>query len=241
MQERKRGLKSSRGIAKADRWLRLAPPPSPSVPGAAGLLDDEGLIEAVLQGDTRRAGELHDRLVGAIESALYRVLGRRELDHDDLVQTTFEQIVSTLVRGRFARGCSLSTWASAVAAHVAFNALRATRRARRVFDPLEAAPDAADARWIVDGERELGVRDEIRAAQVHLTAMNPDRAMVLVLHDVLGHELAEIATILGVSTAAAQSRLVRARRDFQKRARPEAPPQDDLSPGDASREGAPRG
>jgi DNA-directed RNA polymerase specialized sigma24 family protein len=55
-------------------------------------------------------------------------------------------------------------------------------------------------------------------------AMNQDKAMALVLHDVLGHELVEIAAMLGVSTAAAQSRLVRARREFLERvATDEAP------------------
>ena len=78
--------------------------------------------DAVLRGDTRRAGELHDRLIPAIEPALYRVMGRREHDHDDLVQASFEQIVMTLMRGRFARGCSLSTWASAVAAQASSSA-----------------------------------------------------------------------------------------------------------------------
>ncbi len=210
-------MKPSRGVAKAERWLRLAPPPSPSAPKPQVLLDDEGLIEAVLRGDTRRAGELHDRLIPAIEPALYRVLGRREHDHDDLVQTSFEQIVMTLMRGRFARGCSLSTWASAVAARVAFNALRSRRRARRVFDTIETATDAAESRMVGDAEHDMSVREEIRSAQAHLTAMRPERAMVLVLHDVLGHDLAEIATIVDVSIAAAQSRLVRARREFQKR------------------------
>jgi RNA polymerase sigma-70 factor (ECF subfamily) len=219
-------LSPSHRVAKAERWLRLAPPPS-SGSKSQRPLDDEALIEAVVRGDTQRAGELHDRLISAIEPALYRVLGRRERDHDDLVQATFEQIVMTLMLGRFARGCSLSTWASAVAAHVAFNALRARRRARRVFDPVENAADAAEATMVGDAERDVSVRDQIRAAQAHLTAMSQDRAMVLVLHDVLGHDLAEIATMLDVSVSAAQSRLVRARRDFRERIRTEDPSQEE--------------
>jgi RNA polymerase sigma-70 factor (ECF subfamily) len=204
------------------RWLRLAPPPSPSAPKSEAFLDDEALIDAVLQGDVRKARPLHDRLISAIEPTLYRVLGKREPDHDDLVQAALEQIVSTLRRGRFARGCSLTTWASAVAAHVAFNALRSRRSSRRVFDPIDLTcvvdegPSAALG-TVGDAEHDIGVRARIRAAQGHLMSMNPDKAMVLVLHDVLGHELVEIAAMLGVSTAAAQSRLVRARREFMKR------------------------
>jgi DNA-directed RNA polymerase specialized sigma24 family protein len=44
--------------------------------------------------------------------------------------------------------------------------------------------------------------------------MSPKKAMVLVLHDVLGHELAEVSVMLGISVSAAQSRLVRGRRDL---------------------------
>lgn len=207
----------SRRPVKGPQRLHLAsPPPLASQSATRVAADDEALIEAVLQGDSRRADDFHDRLIGAIEPALYRVLGRRERDHDDLVQATFEQIVITLIRGRFARGCSLSTWAAAVAARVAFNALRAQRRARRVFDSV-GVPDATGDHVIGDAEREMGLRDRIRRAQTHLMAMSYDRAIVVVLHDVLGHELAEIAATLDISIAAAQSRLVRGRREFLKR------------------------
>jgi RNA polymerase sigma-70 factor (ECF subfamily) len=191
-------------------------------------LDDEALIEAVMDGDARRARPVHDYLVSAIEPTLYRVLGKREPDHDDLVQASLEQIIVTLRRGRFARGCSLATWASSVAAHVAFNALRSRRASRRVFDSVELSQVVDGAESIApgvvgDAERDLSVRSGIRMAQAHLTSMNADKAMVLVLHDVLGHELVEIAAMLGVSTAAAQSRLVRARREFLERVRADDP------------------
>jgi RNA polymerase sigma-70 factor, ECF subfamily len=205
------------------RWLQLAPyPPESTAPQSGAPVDDEALIEAVMEGDTRRARAVHDRLVSAIEPALYRVLGKREPDHDDLVQAVLEQIILSLRRGRFARGCSLATWASSVAAHVAFNALRSRRVTRRVFDSVELSEvvdgaGAISADVVGDAERDVSVRSRIRMAQAHLMAMTQDKAMVLVLHDVLGHEVVEIAAMLGVSTAAAQSRLVRARREFLER------------------------
>jgi RNA polymerase sigma factor (sigma-70 family) len=203
------------------RWLQLAPPPEATSDKSERILDDEALIEAVLQGDARRARPLYDRLIGAVEATLYRVLGRREPDHDDLVQASLEQIIISLRRGRFARGCSLPTWASAVAAHVAYNALRSRRSARRVFEPEQPEPgeegEVLPAEIVRDAERDMSARARIRLAQLHLAAMNPDKAMVLVLHDVLGHELVEIAAMLGVSTAAAQSRLVRGRKEFIER------------------------
>jgi RNA polymerase sigma-70 factor (ECF subfamily) len=52
--------------------------------------------------------------------------------------------------------------------------------------------------------------------------MKPDQAQTVFLHDVLGHELAEIALMMQVSVAAAQSRLVRGRRELYRRLDAEA-------------------
>jgi DNA-directed RNA polymerase specialized sigma24 family protein len=46
--------------------------------------------------------------------------------------------------------------------------------------------------------------------------VNRARAEAVVLHDVLGHDLAEIARLTGVTVAAAQSRLVRGRKEVLK-------------------------
>lgn len=192
------------------------------VPGGADptahRASDEELIEAFEQGDRDVAGKLYDRLIGAVDGTLYRVLGARGSDHDDLVQSAFEQIIITLARRRFARACSLSAWASTVTAHVALNALRSRRRERNVLDRV-CDPDfeTRRARAKDDVEHQVGAREQLEKLRAHLSAMDQAKAATLLLHDVLGHELAEIAVLTGVSVAAAQSRLVRGRRELHRR------------------------
>lgn len=188
-------------------------------------MSDAEIIEGVATGDPRVAGALHDRLIGTIDQALYRVMGCRGADHDDLVQMSFEQIVRTLTQRSFAGGCSLKTWASRITTHVALNALRSRRRERRVFELRRGESRGGDERESArgmaaayePGERRAEARVELSRVRHHLSQMNPRRAEALVLHDVHGHDLNEIAVMLGLSVAAVQSRLVRGRRELQAR------------------------
>jgi len=68
-----------------------------------------------------------------------------------------------------------------------------------------------------DVDREVIARHDLQRLRDSLAAMSPERAETLVLHDVLGHELTDIAGMMGVSVAAAQSRLVRGRRELAAR------------------------
>jgi RNA polymerase sigma-70 factor (ECF subfamily) len=156
---------------------------------------------------------LYDRVVGVVERTIFRIFGRREGDHDDLIQTTFEQIVITLCRQRFARACSLTTWASTVATHVGLNALRSRQRERRVVDRGQTPEDAPP----VSAEGALDARLALARVREHLAAMDPVKAETLFLHDALGHDLVEVAHLTGVSVAAAQSRLVRGRKELMAR------------------------
>lgn len=182
---------------------------------------DEQIIEAVQRGDHRVAGLLYDRLFGVVDHTLFRVFGRREVDHDDLVQTVFEQIVVTLSRRSYARACNLKTWASSIASHVGFNALRSRRRERKVMD-RDVQLDGTTVPIRTDSENTASARVELERVRRHLLGMKPEQSQTVFLHDVLGHELAEIALMTQVSVAAAQSRLVRGRRELYKRLDSEA-------------------
>jgi len=179
---------------------------------------DTELFEGIAGGDERIARELYRRLLPAVESALYRVLGRREHDHEDLVQSSFEQIISTLAQRRYAQACSLNTWASTIAAHIALKSLRSRYRQRNVFDPRLGADDVLElTSGGEDVERTVSERRELERLRLRLSELPSAQAEAVVLHDLMGHPLAEIATITGASVAAAQSRLVRGRKELLAR------------------------
>lgn len=172
--------------------------------------------------------KLYDHLIRVVEGTLFRVLGERGPEHEDLVQATFEQILVTLRGKRFGGACSLKAWAASISTNLALNALRSRGVQRRYFDrgsdaqsqvPRVHADDNPESTVML--RRELG---ELRAA---LSTMPLERAQALLLHDAFGYELSEIAVIAGASVAAVQSRLVRARRELRQRLQPNEPAEGD--------------
>jgi RNA polymerase sigma-70 factor, ECF subfamily len=176
------------------------------------------LFEGILRGDERVAVELYHRLLPAIEASVLRVLGRRETDHEDLVQTAFEQLILTLSRQSYAQVCSLKTWASSIAAHVALKSLRSRCRQRRVFNMSVAADEITELQSSgEDVERTLVSRQHLQRVREQLAQLSPAKAEAVLLHDVLGHGLTEVAALMGSSVAAAQTRVSRGRRELMER------------------------
>jgi RNA polymerase sigma-70 factor, ECF subfamily len=175
---------------------------------------DQELLGALAAQDPRAGLVLYDRLIRVVEWTILRVTGQRRGDHEDLVQNTFEQIVSTLYAQRYAGDCSLTSWASAIGCHVALNALRAQNRQRSLHaESLSRHPESPTT----DIENQVAARQALERIRIELVNMNPSRAEVLVLHEINGLELADIARVLGISITAAQSRLSRGRRELLER------------------------
>jgi RNA polymerase sigma-70 factor (ECF subfamily) len=140
------------------------------------------------------------------------------MDHDDLVQITFENIIKTLIERRFANACKLTTWASAIAGHVGVDALRSLYRENRALATLTDHDSRIHGQPGRSVEQSIEARSELERVQSILGRMSKDQARAVVLHDVLGHDLSEVAVIAGVSISAAQSRLFRGRREMLRRA-----------------------
>src|SRR5262249_35911579 len=164
---------------------------------------------------TAICGALFARVQAVVEGVLRRELGTHDPDYDDLVQSSLERVLVTIAAGKFGGDCPVHVWAATVARCVAIDAIRERARDRLVFDRSESEeslgrrPSPDD-----DPEHVAEIRhylDEIVSA---LSRLAPEKAHVVYLHDILGYELKEVATTMGMSVAAAQSRLVRGRHQI---------------------------
>jgi RNA polymerase sigma-70 factor (ECF subfamily) len=202
----------------------LPRPTGPSltvVPGTAGpaadrrpARTDAAILAAVRAGDPSVASDFYWRIKPTVERTVRRLFGRADCDGEDLVQIALVQIIESLPSYR--GDCPLDAWLSAVSANVVYKHIRRRRLERRIFETAFEGPDPP-ASASTAGPQRMVMRDMARRVADHLTAMRPDRSWAFVLHDVCGYSLDEVAEICGISVAAAQSRLVRGRRDLHER------------------------
>jgi RNA polymerase sigma-70 factor (ECF subfamily) len=162
--------------------------------GTASHVDDDELLAALCRGETGAAAVFHDRVRPEVDRTLYRLLGRRDADHEDMAQLAMIELIYTI--DRYRGECSLDGWTSTLTAHVVYKHLRRRQTERRLFAGI-AAPE------------ELAVTSPDRPAR--------DAMARSAIGRVLGYDLRETAVITGVSVAAAQTRLVRGRRELHRR------------------------
>jgi RNA polymerase sigma-70 factor (ECF subfamily) len=176
--------------------------------------EDWQLLEQVREGHSASVAALYDRVRPYVDRTIYRLLGSGNADHADLAQMALIELVTTMRRYR--GECALETWVATVTARIVFKHFRRRRSERRLFEHLvadEGDLPGASARL----GRDTVAKDVLRRIGVHLDKMDGVYSSAFVLHDVLGYDVREMADILGVSAAAAQSRLVRGRKQVHER------------------------
>lgn len=181
--------------------------------GQKSAVSDVELVAGLARGEEWAADVLYDRLQPVVDRTLRRLLRSGGPDHDDMVQAAFERIIRVLTERKLSESYDLAAWSSVVATRVALDALRRRTRENRLFSAMVEEPERPDGNL----ERHLEARSEIARVQGVIARLRPKYAEALVLHDVLGHDLAEVARLVDVSVSAAQSRLVRGRRELVRR------------------------
>ena len=160
--------------------------------------------------DHALATQVLAHVLATVHAVVRRVLGPDDVEHDDVVQASLEQLL-TFSSQKAARDFHFARqWASVVARNVAVDALRARLRERRVVSRTEET-SATQRPSHLDPERIASARQSLARFTEALVRLRVSHAQVVFMHDVLGHSLAEIAVELDITVAAAQSRLVRGR------------------------------
>jgi RNA polymerase sigma-70 factor, ECF subfamily len=175
-------------------------------------LDDSELLAALRCGDASAATALYDRTRAVVERTVARLLGGSDCDAPDVVQLAFIELVHSIQT--FRGDCPLDAWVSVISARVVYKHIRRRRLERRLFS---AVPVQALGLCTEVTRQELVFRGALRRVQAHLAQVDDNRAWTFLLHDVFGYDLREVAGITNVSVAAAQSRLVRGRREVHAR------------------------
>lgn len=182
-----------------------------SAPPLASGLSDEQLITAIRAGNDRIGSALCVRVTPQIDRTIRRLLGRFDVDHEDISQLCLIEIVNTI--GRYRGDCTLDRWVQSVTANVVFKHLRRRKLERRLFTTLLADDGHAGP---VNLDRAAVTRAVLSRIAGHLDRLPARRAWAFVLHDALGYDLTEIAEMTACSVAAAQSRLSRGRRELHQ-------------------------
>jgi RNA polymerase sigma factor (sigma-70 family) len=176
--------------------------------------DDIELVAGVRRGDARAIAAFYARVRPIIDRRLRKLLGTHDADFDDMVQNSLIELIRSAAR--FRGDGSLDGWVAVVSARVVFREVRERRSERRVFAaaPVDAVHEPVDP---ADIEASTEARETLSRVRAHLGAIDPVKAWAFVLHDVMGHSLAEVAEITGTSPSATQSRLFRGRRELEER------------------------
>jgi RNA polymerase sigma-70 factor (ECF subfamily) len=191
-------------------YMVLVPPPAEPDETALAARDRE-LIAGLRAGNAVVAAPFHDRVRPTIDRTLVRLLGRRDVDHDDLAQRALIELFTTI--GSYRGECSLDSWTGTLTARVVWKHLRRRKLERKLFEGL--APEES-MRLVAPTElaSEAVMRGLVARVAGLLEKMDQDRAWTFLLHDVCGYDLREVASITGASVSAAQTRLSRGRREL---------------------------
>jgi len=163
---------------------------------------DAELLRRHLAGDPEAFGTLFTRHSGRLWAVALRTVG----DPEDAADALQEAMISAFRRaGDFRGDSAVSTWLHRIVVNAAVDRLRRrpTRTVSWPSDPDELEPfftpgtaDATETRLDVDAA---------------LRMLPPQQRAALVLVDMLGYPVAEVAAILGVSQGTVKSRCARGR------------------------------
>lgn len=179
---------------------------------------DDALVTLTQQGDHVAFAELTRRHQPSSLKLALSILRDRQ-DAEDEVQNalwkSFEHI------GQFQQDSKFSTWLTRIVVNQCLMRLRQQRRARFFYIDDALVGDEVTTLELPDGaespEQEFSRREIARILDKEINRIPPLLRNVFLLRDVQQLPMPEVAERLGISVAAAKSRLLRARIELRER------------------------
>ena len=164
---------------------------------------DAQLLARVLEGDHDAFAEIMRNHQDRVFSVCLRIMGNREYALD-ATQETF--LTAFRKASQFKGDSALGTWIYRIAVNTCYDHLRKQRRRRA--DPIPDHLDPAD-HSAEEAVESAGLRPGIQKA---LAAIPEDFRTAVILADIEGLGLPDVAEILGVPVGTVKSRVFRGRR-----------------------------
>lgn len=186
-------------------------------PAFAGV-EDEELVRLAQAGDNTAFAELVERHMATCKRLAVSIL-RDQQDAEDEVQNACWKAFEHLEQ--FQRDSRFSTWLSRIVVNQCLMRLRKDRRARFLYldegvqGEEVARLDLPDEQPTPEGR--LGQEELAHVLSTEIRRIPPLLREVFVLRDVKEMPMTDVAEKLGISVAAAKSRLLRARQELRAR------------------------
>jgi RNA polymerase sigma-70 factor (ECF subfamily) len=188
-----------------------------SNPALAHLADDE-LVLMAQGGDNEAFSELIERHQATCKRLAYSVFKDKQ-DAEDEAQNAFWKAYEHL--GQFQRDAKFSTWLNRIVLNQCLMRLRKDKRARFLYLDEGVAgeevarldlPDEGATPEVALAQSEIG-----QVLETEIRRIPPMLREVFVMRDVQAMPMPDVADKLGISIAAAKSRLLRARLELRSR------------------------
>lgn len=164
---------------------------------------DARLLARVLDGDHEAFNQIMRNHEDRVFSVCLRIMGSRE-QALDAVQETF--LTAFRKAGQFKGNSALGTWIYRIAVNTCYDLLR--KQKRKAADPIPEHLDPAD-HSAEDAMDSAALRPELQRA---LAALPEDFRSAVVLADIEGLGLNQVAEIVGAPVGTVKSRVFRGRR-----------------------------
>ena len=181
-------------------------------------LNDQSLVKMALEGNSHAFEELiqrhRHRCVDLATSFL-----RNRADAEDEVQNALSKAYAHL--DQYQGGAEFSTWLARIVTNQCLMSIRVKRRTRFVYlDEVTGHHEAAPVELPAcgpDPEGECSFKQMLDVLRTEVRRIPPMLRNVVLLRDIQGLPMADVAGQLGITVPAAKSRLLRARSELHLR------------------------